>query len=848
MAFHLLWRSSFRFWLTRPWQLTMAILGTASGVAIMMSIDITARAAIASSYDAVRILSSEATHRIVGIGGELDESIYAMLRRSGSANLPMFPVVSGDLIWTQDDQKRTLRLIGRDLFTLQQAARGLESEIPSDLRRQLLTLPGAAVVTNDTAERLGWRVGEPMTFQAAMHDVELILLHTYLPPDELQNQVLRDVVIVDISTAQESLRNIGRLSSIDIHADTEDASALQHLANALPSNAHLLSISSQLDAGLQLTRAFSTNLRAMTALAMLLGVFLLFNAISYSVVVRISIFSLMRTLGVTNRQIFRFVLAESIFITCFGAIIGALVAVMLVGTFAPAITTTINEHFMPMSGLVVPIDVDTILIPIAIGLVVGAAAGAWPAYQAARVSPRKSGQATDRLFAANQRITRVAWYGVLLLVMGGLLLIQHDVNLWVSFAALFLLVLGYTLLLPRLAFVITSNMRRIFDGRGALAGLMTKHTHLYVGQYAVAIVVLTMAFGSASGLTWMVSSFRSSLNDWLEHALRADVYVSFDAQHAAGIENDQALMYLRQIESMVSIAGASIGRRTNVFTHAMPVDLLAIDLPQRGFEGYRLLSGINENVWQTFQDGSSVLISESLARRLRLKAGDLLPLRAADGWRNYRIAAIFQDYASASGFVVLSRTNYQQHWRDGLVTGMGIYLNDPSQANAIAQQIGELFSEQYASITTVQSLRDTSNEIFDQTFAFTRMMQFAIVLVTLIGLYTIVMSHQLERRKEFATLRMVGVTASGIGTIAFFEGIFIALFSYTLSWPLGAGIAHLLVTQINPRAFGWTMGLELPLGPWLAGGGIVLLIASTAALHPARSAARIAPFTAMRSE
>lgn len=848
MIVHLLWRSSFRFWAKRPWQLAMAILGTASGVAMMLSIDITARAAITSAHDAVRDLSSEATHRVVGIGGDLDESVYALLRRSGSVDFSMSPVVSGTLVWAQRDKKRTLRLIGRDLLALEQVAGGFNTDMPSDLWRQWLTVPGAAVVTSDTAARLGWRVGETMTFQAAQRNVELSLIHTVSPTHDLQKQALRDVVIVDIATAQESLEKIGTLSSIDIHFGSADAAALERLANALPSNAYLLSISSQLDAGLKLTRAFSINLRAMTTLAMLLGIFLLFNAISYSVVIRNHSFSLLRTLGVTNRQIFSYVLIESIAMTCLGAMLGTLIAVALIDTFAPAIAQTINEHFMQVSDLAVSIDGYMILIPVTIGLVVGAAAGGWPAYQAARVSPRQSGQLSDRLLRANRRVTRVAWYGALLLIMGGALLVKQDTTLWVSFGALFLLVLGYTLLLPQIAFFITSLMQRIFERRSTLAGLITKHAHLYVGQYAVAIVVLTMAFGSASGMTWMVSSFRTALNDWLVHALRADVYVSFDAQHLGGIENDQALTYLHQIESTAPVAGVSIGRRTTAFTHMGSIDLLAIDLPRLGFEGYRLLNRTSENVWQTFQEGRSVIISEPLARRLRLSAGDALPLRAAEGWQNFRIAAVFQDYASASGYVVLNRASYQLHWNDGLVTAMGIYLKDPSKGNATAQWVGELFSEQFVRVATAQSLRDTSNEIFQQTFSFTRMMQLAIVIVALIGLFTIVMSHQLERRVEFATLRMVGVTASGIGTIAFFESVFVALFSYAFAWPLGAGIAQLLVTQINPHAFGWTMGLELPFGPWLAGGGIVLLIAATAALHPARTAARIAPHVAMGTE
>lgn len=844
MILHLLWRSSYRYWATRPWQLVMALLGVASGVAIMMSVDIIARATMTSANDAVRILSSEASHRVVGVGRDLDEAVYAALRRSGFDDLHLSPVVTGTLTWVQDEKKRSLQLIGRDLVASAREVGRDRTDMPSEIWRQWLTEAGTAVVSADTAARLNWRAGESMTFQVGTRHVVLRLLDTFDPPNDLQNHAWYDIVLVDISTAQEVLEKLGTLSSIDIRAGADDAAVLERLSNVLPPNAHLLSISSQLESGLQLTRAFSINLRAMTLLAMLLGIFLLFNAISYSVAMRMHTFSLLRTVGVTNRQLFRYVLTESIVLTSLGALLGAVIALTLIDTFSPTITQTINAHFMRVSELSVPIDGYTILMPLVIGLVAGAAAGAWPAYQAARVSPRRSGQASERLLLASRRLTRVAWIGALLLAMGAALFATQESTLRMSFGALFLLVLGYALLLPSLALVTTNAMRRIFYRRNVLADLVTQHLHLYAGQYAVAIVVLTMAFGSASGLTWMVSSFRTALNDWLIHALRADVYVTFDAQHQSGVEETQLTDYLPQLKNTTHVAGVSIGRRSTAFTSKGPVDLLAIDLPRHGFNGYRLLAGEQEAVWSAFQQGRDVLVSEPLARRWQLKVGDSLPLRAAEAWQDYRIAGVFRDYSSASGYMVMNRTNYRLHWGDNSVTGMGIYLDDPSQSNTAAQRIREIFGERYARVTTAQSLREVSVDVFDQTFAFTKMMQIAIVAVALIGLYTIVMSHQLERRVEFATLRMVGLTAANIGTIAFFESVFVALFSYVLSWPLGAGIASLLVTQINPRAFGWTMELELPIGLWLAGGVMVLLIASTAALYPARVAARVSPHVA----
>src|SRR5215510_4343367 len=73
-------KTSLRHLLRHPWQVGLAVLGVALGVAVVVSIDlanVSASRAFALSTEAV---TGRATHQIVGGPGGLDEAIYRRVR------------------------------------------------------------------------------------------------------------------------------------------------------------------------------------------------------------------------------------------------------------------------------------------------------------------------------------------------------------------------------------------------------------------------------------------------------------------------------------------------------------------------------------------------------------------------------------------------------------------------------------------------------------------------------------------------------------------------------------------------------------------------------------------------
>ena len=94
----LLRRSGRRHWLRHPWQAALAVSGIAMGVAMVVAVDLASGSARAAYRLATETLAGRATHRILGLSGDLPDSLYAVLRLAGLRDAagnppPMVPVL-----------------------------------------------------------------------------------------------------------------------------------------------------------------------------------------------------------------------------------------------------------------------------------------------------------------------------------------------------------------------------------------------------------------------------------------------------------------------------------------------------------------------------------------------------------------------------------------------------------------------------------------------------------------------------------------------------------------------------------------------------------------------------------
>ena len=136
---------------------------------------------------------------------------------------------------------------------------------------------------------------------------------TIRPADDLSRRALDGILLADIATAQELTGRLGKLDRIDLILPEEaEEAAAARIGTLLPSSARVLPADARSGAVREMTAGFRFNLMALSLLALVVGMFLIYNTMTFSVVQRRALFGTLRCLGVTRREVFSLVLGRTI--------------------------------------------------------------------------------------------------------------------------------------------------------------------------------------------------------------------------------------------------------------------------------------------------------------------------------------------------------------------------------------------------------------------------------------------------------------------------------------------------------------------------------------------------------
>lgn len=859
----LLLRTSLRHLLRHPWQIGLCVLGVALGVAVVVAIDLanaSARRAFSLSAESV---TGRATHQVVGGPTGLDEGLYRELR-VGLGLREAAPVVDG---YAQAPALggRTLQILGvdplaeapfRSYLSGLEGAVGGRRDAPVDLTA-LLVEPGAVLLAEETAREAGVGLGDALALRLGARSVDVRVVGLLRPSDDLSRRALESLVIADIATAQELLGQVGRLSRVDlILADEASAEALRA---ALPPGAELASAAARSGALEQMTRAFELNLTALSLLALIVGMFLIYNTMTFSVVQRRTLLGTLRCLGVTRAQIAALVLAEAGAISVVGSLLGLGLGALLGRGLVQLVTRTINDLYFVVTVRGLSVDPAVLLKGLALGVGATLLSALVPAVEAMLTPPRTVLRRSSFEERARGLVPRLAWAGAGLILAGCAMLVVPGgaarqaaglLPLILAFAALFAIVIGAALLTP-LAVVGMMRLGRPALGRafGLLGTMAARDVVAALSRTAVAVAALMVAISVSIGVGIMVGSFRQTVVSWLGQSLIADIYVSAPTNTATRVDTTVDPALAGRLAAIEGVAGVTRFRNVQVATAAGPTTLVAIDAaPQGGRGGFRFLAGGGDATWAAW-DAGAVIISEPLAYRTGLGVGDSLTLRTDAGPRAFPVAGVYYDYTSDRGVIRMSYATYRASWDDPAISSLALYAAPGEDVDALVGRLREAAAgEGELVIGSSRALREGTLAIFDRTFAITAVLQLLATVVAFIGVLSALMALQLERARELGMLRANGLTPGQLWGLVLGQTSLMGLAAGLLAAPLGLALAAVLVYVINRRSFGWT--LELTLEPALfAQALLVALVAAVlAGLYPAFRMSRTSPALALREE
>ena len=812
-------------WRAHPVRALVAIAAIALGVGLGFAIDLINGAAYTEFSAAVRSLSGQSDLQVRGAQPTFDESLFPKLVALPDVALAS-PVLEVDAL--VEGQRSPLKIIGMDVFRAARISPDLigvpQGEKPFDLLADdALFLSPAAMTWLKVA------AGDTVRLQVGTDTVGLRVAGGLVRARAGQR-----IGVMDLGAAQWRLGRLGQLSWIDLQLarGIDRAVFRRNLPARLAAPIVVTGIADQESRTDNMSRAYRVNLNVLALVALFTGAFLVFSTQALSVIRRRPQLALLRVIGVTRGQLLRQILLEGGLLGVAGAVLGlaggygiAATALHffggdLGGGYFPGVQPSVQ--FAPVSALIFFL-LGTVIA------VLGSLAPAWEAAHAPLAPALKSGSEDASL----TRLGR-AWPGLACLALGAVLTQAPPVaNLPIfGYIAVALILIGGIALMPRLAALVFAGLARCWPARlgGALPMLSLGRLANAPNQASIALGGVLSSFSLMVAMAIMVSSFRVSVDDWLQHLLSADLYVR---SAASGETGSLSPAQQQAIAALPGVQRADFLRSSLLSLDAAqpPVAIVAravdIDDPAKALP---LTEAVltRDALRQGLQDGNALpaWISEAMVDLYRWSPGQTVQLAIGGRPHRFLIAGVWRDYARQSGAIQLRLADYQALTNDHQINDVALRL---APSVTPAQAIAALRRLPFGAVLAFAEpgdIRAISLKVFDRSFAVTYLLELVAIVIGLFGVAATFSAQTLARAREFGMLRHIGVTRRQILGLLAAEGGMLTAIGILAGFTIGFCISLILVFIVNPQSFHWTMQLHVP---WLGLGTVAaLLLASSA--------------------
>jgi len=841
----------------RIFQSTLFVAGIALGVAVGVAIDLANTSASRAFSLSVSSVTGRATHQIIGSSGTVPTEVYTQLRRLGMRNSA--PVIEA-LVQATSLDNRSLRLLGIDPLAEAPFRNYLSPSPDADIATYqsslyvFITRPKTALISHTLATRFALQPGDRLALRTPTQTAaEVEVVGLLYPNDDVSESALNNLIITDIATAQELAGIPGQITRIDLLLpDGFDLAALESL---LPDGVLLTPSSARQDALSQMTDAFELNLQALSLLALLVGVFLIYNTVTFSVVQRRPVIGILRSLGTTRWQIFVLILAEAAILGTLGTLLGLGLGVVLGQGAVRLVAQTINDLYFRVSvegGAITPF---TLLKGTAIGIATSLIAALIPSYEATRTPPA----GVMRRSTAEQNTWRLLPYvaiGAVALMIAGLFLLQiPTTNLILSFAALFLILVGCALLTP-LALIaamilVTPVTGRLFGVLGRMAPRAIVRT---LSRTSIAVTALPLAVSVIVGVSGMIDSFSSTLVNWLQLTLGADIFISPFDDNAGSFEMLIDPAIIARLEAIEGVEAVATARSVSVlapdYPNLPPVNLVSVNRDiSNGQRRFAWLDAPEDDFWQALQAGK-VIVSEPFAyRRAITPQNNSIALLTSQGEQIFAVAGVYYDYTSDQGTLMMHADTYHRFFDDPYVTALALELLPNADLEAVLNTLqSDTLVGTGLEAQSNRDLRAGVMRIFDRTFSITVALRLLATIVAFIGILSALMALQIEHIRQYGIMRANGMTPGQLRLFTFIQTGLIGSTAGLLAAPIGTVLALILVRVINVRSFGWSIDLSLNWVVFVQAFFVALAAALAAGIYPAWRLGRLVTAEALRSE
>ncbi len=801
-----------------PGRWVMASLTVAIGLALAVAVDIVNRSALGEFGRALDVVNGQASAQLVPASGSFEDRVFDDLHKRRSAL--GLEAASPVLLVSTD----AFPLLGLDIFRAAAVTPSLLPQ-PGQGARDELFAADSVFLSHAALTDIGADVGESIQVMVDGHAYRLRITGTLpgVPGERL--------ALMDLGAAQWMFGRVGEISRLDLRlaAGVSGESAAARLKDAFP-GLTFVSADDRMRRMSNLSRAYRVNLSVLALVALLTGGFLVFTAVSLSVLRQQSQLALLEVLGSGPRLVVGLVIAQGALIGAIGGVIGIALGTGLAAGLMALVGADLGAGYFRSAAGELELHPGVLLMFWLLALAVGIAAAAGPALSLRTVSSvvRMRAGAADRMPTA---LSMPWWPSILALAGLMLLTVPAIAGLPIAaYVAIALLLMAGVLATP---WVIRSVSRQFLWMHARSGSAMRPPAMFAVWRLSQAsassagIISGTVAAVSLTvAMVVMVASFRDSVARWLDQILPADIYASTQGRPGApSFPPDLG----ERIGVLPGVARVELHLQQTVLIRPDRPEVLIMARPLSRHDPAQELPLTGPPV-PVSGEGPLVFVSEAMADLHAWQPGHRYRITLGTQEVELRVAGIFRDYGRQHGSIIMDSDDVERITGDRRRTALGIWLAPSARADELVLELQRLPELRDQRFMTAAEIRALSLQIFDRSFVLTYVLELAALVVAIFSVAAGFAGQAMLRRKEFALLAHLGLSRGQRNSVIVLESGLLLATGIVWGSGLGLFISQILIHRVNPQSFHWTMETSLPGSALVALAVTVMMVGVLSAL------------------
>jgi putative ABC transport system permease protein len=807
-----------RHWRQAPTKTGLLIFILAMGVSVYLAIRLANRAAVSSFEIFSQRLTGDSDFTLrAAAGGMPVEWLIDVRDGLEDLDVALIPIVESTGVLPRNDGSGdgdVFQLLGIDLFAGVDLgyAPGLENPEGQDepFWRQPFT---PLWISDDFAAEHSLKSGDKLDL--FVHD-RMRNFIIYGVMESKDGRTLGDVLVTDLPALQVLTGVTGSVDYVEVRREDQriEVDTLGERIRQIADNRfEVQAPENRRETGERLTRAFRYNLTILSLMALVVGLFLIHQAMDGAVVRRRGEIAAMRALGVSSGEVYRTWLMEALLLGLIGSGLGVLLGWAMAQWAVIAVGRTVNALYMSTSVDAAALQWEEAVAGLLLGTLASIIACIGPARRAAQTPPAQLLSHFEHERPEKQGNLR--WWGIVLLA-AGVVVYNLPMNTLLGdsghpvggYGSALLLIAGGALLIPDLLSLLPKILPSGSSGAWQLA--LSRYRQV-TGRHRFTAAGLFVSIVLTGSMAIMVHSFEGTVVSWINRMLISDLYmrpIGIESNSTRNRITDETLAMLEAHPDITRIVGV---HRMDATLEGRDVVLQATDF--KDVEANNVHSWVAEpRNWNLRNDEglTHVFVSEAYSIHANKELNSRMTLTTPQGERTLEIAGIYAEYGNQRGSVLLPQDAYRTWFGDPLYMAVAMDVREGADVTELRQSL--MRDNPGLFVRTNGEIKVLALKVFRQTFSLTYALEAIGVFVAVVGLAFALISLLLERRRELTTLRSLGMHRNEMAKATASEGLLLSLWGGVGGLIVSLAVAHILVFNINRHVFGWTLSFEIPWG------------------------------------